>query len=393
MNNNTSRQTDDSARADMNVDAAPADSRQFVAQHSPFWGAKVASITGPAWQKHPGKSYLVYVALIFAFCAVLCGLWFGLQSYMQGRAEWLQSLAGHGFQLAGLLVLFGSVSAWTAWSQRRKILISVTSDGLTVNRRPGDVYSFSDAKLGTWRVTGGMTMGTALHLYCGPRRFVLGGRDHRLASGVRLDAQDVGYGLPADIDAWLSAPEFEEILAMVGRRSALDLRPPTYGGPTICLLFPNPLLIQDMGSFAFRKRKEFLQSLDRPRLAIEVSPDAIRVVDPNRGALMASVSPAQVTATPVIYRPSSGHWIPTLEQLVSDLTTRYWSTTPGMHIAIPGMPPLTIGCRDTVTGLDRWFSWPDEVPTENAIAEYVVSGADWLTLTEKFVLRASANAP
>jgi hypothetical protein len=57
-----------------------------------------------------------------------------------------------------------------------------------------------------------------------------------------------------------------------------------------------------------------------------------------------------------------------------------------MHVAIPGMAPLTIGCRDTVSGLDQRFSWPDDVPAENARAEYEVSGTDWLTLVEKFGL-------
>src|SRR5258705_1039270 len=90
-------------------------------------------------------------------------------------------------------------------------------------------------------------MGTALHLQCGQRRFILGGRDRRVASGTRLEAPDAGYGLPVDIDAWVSASDFEEILTMVGRRSGLDVRPPEPGQPTRCLLFPNSLLIQEMG--------------------------------------------------------------------------------------------------------------------------------------------------
>jgi hypothetical protein len=57
-----------------------------------------------------------------------------------------------------------------------------------------------------------------------------------------------------------------------------------------------------------------------------------------------------------------------------------------MRVAVPGMPPLTISCRDTVSGLDKRFSWPDNVPTERARADYEVSGADWLTLVERFGL-------
>jgi hypothetical protein len=153
-------------------------------------------------------------------------------------------------RLAATALLFAGVYARYWWSRRKKIIVSVTSDGLTVNTRPGEAYSFSDAKLGTWGVTGGATMGTALHLHCGQHRFILGGRDRRVASGTRLDAPDAGYGQSVDVDAWLSASEFDEILTLVGRRSGLDVRPPARGQPTRCLLFPNSLLVQEMGSFA-----------------------------------------------------------------------------------------------------------------------------------------------
>jgi hypothetical protein len=294
--------------------------------------------------------------------------------------------AGHGFQLVGLVVLFGGVYGWYWWSRRLKIIISVTSDGLTVNTRPGDVYSFSDAKLGTWGQTGGATMGTALHLQCGPRRFILGGRDRRVTAGTRLEAPDVGYGLEVDVDAWLSASDFEEILTFVGRRSGLDIRPPAPGEPTRCLLFANALMVQEMGASAVRKKRELLESAGRPRLAIDVGPDTIRVIDPNTNVVIASTSPAHVTATPVTYRPTQRHWFPSVGNVISNAATNYWSTAPGMRVSIPGMAPLTIGCRDTVTGLDQRFAWPDTVPSEHARSEYEVSGSDWLTLVEKFGL-------
>jgi hypothetical protein len=294
--------------------------------------------------------------------------------------------AGRGFQLVGLVVLFGGTGAWYWWSRRRKIIISATNDGLTVHSRRGDVYSFSGAKLGTWGQTGSMTMGTALHLQCGPRRFILGGRDRRVAAGTRLDAPDVGYGLEVDVDAWLPAADFEEILTMAGRRSGLDTRPPAPGEPTRCLLFTNALLVQEIGPFAFRKRQQFMHSLSQPRLAIDAGADAIRVTDPNTNAVIASVSPAQVTATPVVFRPAQRHLVPTLGNVISDTMFNYWSTTVGMHVSVPGMPPMSIGCRDSVSGLDKRFSWPDNVPSEHGRAEYEVSGTDWLTLLEKFGL-------
>jgi hypothetical protein len=132
----------------MNVNAGPAASCQFVA-HPPFWGAKVASKTTPAWQNNPAKSYLIMVAAILGFAVVRGGLSLGMQSYFADSAEWIQEFAGHGFRILGLGLLVAGTAVWWLRSQRM-IPISVTSDGLTVKKRPGDVYSFSDAKLGTW---------------------------------------------------------------------------------------------------------------------------------------------------------------------------------------------------------------------------------------------------
>jgi hypothetical protein len=141
-----------------------------------------------------------------------------------------------------------------------------------------------------------------------------------------------------------------------------------------------------MGAFATRKKREFLQSASQPRLAIDVGPDSIRVIDPNTNALIASVSPAQVTATPVVFRPTQRHLIPALGNVMSDAMFNNWSTALGMLVSVPGMPPMSIGCRDSVSGLDKRFSWPDNVPAEHARADYEVSGTDWLTLVEKFGL-------
>ena len=366
----------------MNVNDRSAASRQFVAQ-PPFWGSKVASKTTPAWQNNPTKSYAIMVVGVLAFSVVLGGLYLGMQSL---GAEWMQYFDGRAFQFILVALLFAGVYGWYWWSRRRKITLFVTSDDLSVSTRPGEVYSFNDAKLGTWGVTGGATMGTALHLQCGQHRFILGGRDRRVAGGTRLEAPDVGYGLEVDVDAWVSAADFEEILTVVGRQSGLEIRPPAPGEPNRCLLFANALLVQEMGVFAVRKKRDFLESAAQPRLAIDVGPDTIRVIDPNTNALIASTSPAHVTATPVTYRPTQRHWFPSVGNVISDVATNYWSKAPGMRVSVPGMPPLTIGCRDTVSGLDQRFSWPDDVPAEHARADYEVSGTDWLTLVEKFGL-------
>lgn len=285
-------------------------------------------------------------------------------------------------------ILLAAVSGWYWWSQRSghgKILIDVASDGLTVSKRPGDVYPFRDAKLGVWGVSGGMTMGTTLHLNCGGRRVVLGGREYRVATGTRLEAPDAGYGLPVDVDAWVAGTEFGEILAIAGRQSnqRQDGRPPAPGEPTRCLLFPSPLLIQQMGPFAMRRKQQLLQSVNQPRLAIDVGADAIRVVDPNTTALIASSSVAQLRAMPETYQYRYGFGFGSLERgMAASL-----STTPVLVVCVAGMQPLSIGCRDSTTGLDRRFSWPGDVRQRvNEPPDFSVSGADWLTLVEKFGL-------
>ncbi|HZN83408.1 MAG TPA: hypothetical protein VFC01_27555 [Mycobacterium sp.] len=369
----------------MNINYEPAASRQFEA-NPPFFGSKVASITTPGWQKNPVGSHLIMTVGVFAFCGVLGGLYMFMQSSVERSSTSMQQFAGYGFLAVGIALLVLGTAIWYRRSQR-KILLSVTTDELTVNIRPGDVYSFIGAKLGTWGVTGGATMGLALHLQSGERRFILGGRDRRVAAGTRLEAEDVGYGLPVDVDAWLSAEDFEEILTMVSRRSGLDIRRPGPGDPIRCLLFVNSLKLQEIGSFSFRKQWEFSRSMHQARLAIDVVPEGIRVIDPQSGALIAAVSTAQVTATPVIYSPEQGnHWFPDLGNVISDVATNYWSTSPGMRVSVPGMAPLTIGCRDSVSGLDFRFSWPGGVPVVAARADYEISGTDLLTLTEKFGL-------
>ncbi|WP_101951055.1 hypothetical protein [Mycobacterium sp. 3519A] len=375
----------------MNIDKPLPGARQFEAE-PPFWGSKVASITTPAWKQSPGKSYLIMVIAVLAFAVVLGAAFVGLQSMSADSAKWVQQAVGHGFQFGLLVLLLAGVYGWYWWSRRRKLIVSVTDDGLTVSTRPGEVYPFTGAKLGTWGVTGGATMGTALHLYCGTKRFILGGRDRRVSARTPLQAPDAGYGQAIDVDASLPANEFDEILTMVSRRTGLDVRRPGPDEPVRCLLFTNSLKVQEISSFSVRKQQQFMGSLGQPRLAIEVSPDVIRVHDAVTNNLIASVSPGQVTATPVTFRPMQGyHWFPSAGNLMSDAATNYWSTSPGMRVAIPGVQPLSVGCRDSVSGLDFRFSWTGDIPTEAARADYEVSGTDWLTLAESFGLVSRLN--
>jgi len=257
-----------------------------------------------------------------------------------------------GWVVIGLVVvgltLFGVVGV-RRWGWSKKIPIRVTSDGLTVDDKQGDVFSFKDARLGLW-AQDVMMSGTALHLQCGPRLFVLGGRNHRLGTTTPLQAPPTGR-----VDGWLQAADFDEVLTMVGRRSGLDIPGPAPGEPVRCLLYPRP---EPMGPFAFRRK----QQTPQPRLAIEVRTNAIRVIDPNTNALIASASRAQVTATPANYKhvdPEQSYNVPVLV------------------VGVPGLKPLTIQCRR---------GWRGNVLKVKQEPEFRVSDVDSRALVETFGL-------
>ncbi|OBF57460.1 hypothetical protein A5787_25090 [Mycobacterium sp. 852002-50816_SCH5313054-b] len=272
---------------------------------------------------------------------------------------------GSGTAIIMLVPLVWLVYAW--WRSRRSVLIGVTSDGLTVSQRPGDVFSLVEAELGPW-----VTMGVALHLRCGRHRFVLGARDRRISPATRLDAPPV-----AAVDAWLSDSEFNELLAIGGGRGAVNLREPALGERTRCPLFPNPYLAEQAGSFALRKQLRLQRSLRHPSLFLDVDVNAIRVVDPHSDATSASASPTRATATPAAFQPDS--------VTSGDGSTHVYPGVTGLVVCVPGVRPLTIGCLEA-SGSGLRFSWRGNVSTRNERPVYVVSGADWLTLAQIFGL-------
>lgn len=251
----------------------------------------------------------------------------------------------------------------------RKFLITVTPDGLTVDRRHGDVYSFADAELGPW-----VMMGAALHLQCGRHRFWLGGKDRRIGPATRLDA------LPTwRVDAWLGASDFDELLRCMGGRWGEEARGPGPGEPTRCLLFANPDLIHRIGPFAFRKKRRYLRSLSQPQpqLIIDVDNDTMRVIDPNGAAPPASAPLSQVSATPAVYELKPRHWWEAGDNPVVNYTK------PAVNVSLPGVPPLSIEV------FEERYSWHDDnVPVTHEPPPYVVSPTDWLLLIEKCGLAA-----
>jgi hypothetical protein len=300
----------------MSVQEQPAASRQFVASSATLsskWSMKRLGI-------------LTYAIIVVMIGALILG------NVMHLGFAAIVGILGL-FFLAGL-----GICGYLWWRSRQRIVIGVTLDGLTINQKPGHVFSLVDAKLGPWT-----TMGVALHLQSGSARFLLGGRDRRIAPTTRLDTASV-----QNVDAWLWSPNFDELLSIGGRRSGLNIRGPAPGEPTRCLLYPNPLLAADMSKFAIGKQMKLQRSVSHPSLAIDLDNDAIRVINPNDNSLSAAASPAQVSATPAIYGRSYRHMVPTAEHVASDAMGNYLNTVPGMVICVPGRQPLTIGCRDFV---------------------------------------------
>jgi hypothetical protein len=268
-----------------------------------------------------------------------------------------------------LLLAFVGWFAYYNLHNNQKFVVSVTGD----------------ARLGRWAYND-KAMGTVLHLHSGADRFVLGGRDHRVGEGTRVDEPPV-----VGVDAWLPADQFGELLSMMGARSGLDVRSAAPGDPVRCLLFTNAMQVQQTWAFAMAKKRRILQSASHAQLAIDVDADGIRVVDYGSNTLITSARVDQVTAEPATYQYR--RWamlgLPSAGQVLDRVETRYLSVTPEMVVSLPEMTDLTIACRD-VAGVSEFrqrFSWRAPVQQRiNDPADYAVSAADWLLLVEKFGL-------
>jgi len=127
-------------------------------------------------------------------------------------------LTAHGAVVFPVL-LVGLAAMWGAALHRlwtKKVVLCVTTDGLTIDQRPDDVYPLRAAELGQWRKTrgrGGNCVGRALYLTSGPHRFVLGSQESGRASDVPRDGPQVEV---QHLDAWTSSSAFDELLAIVG---------------------------------------------------------------------------------------------------------------------------------------------------------------------------------
>jgi hypothetical protein len=170
------------------------------------------------------------------------------------------------------------------------------------------------------------------------------------AAGTRLEAE------PArTVDEQMPASDFDALLTMVGPVCGLHIRHAAPGEPIRCLLLPNAAKFFSTARFGLTQQ---------PSLAIDVGDDALWVIDRYRNTLMASAWVGQVTAVPAMYT----------SQYRGDITM------PALVLYVPGLQPLMIGYPDP-----QRFSWPGAVGEVEKPA-YLVSGADWLTLVERFGL-------
>lgn len=361
--------------------AAQSPSRQFVASAAP-----------PSTKQMMKYTYVVMFGGIASLGAINMAL------FMVGALVGSENVMKVGGTVAFIAFFLLAMPAYAAFQRRvnrpKKVLIDVGDASLTVSTRPGDVYSFGDAKLGNWILAGygGTSKGAALHLHSTGRRFVLGGQDRRIAPETRLEAPAVDA-----VDASMPASEFDELLAIVGRARGLEVSGHTPGQPTRCLLVPNPARMYSSSYFGMFKNTATALRLNanppQPSLAIDVADDAISVIDLASNARIAAASREQVTVTP----SASTRSMPYAGTV----------TAPVLVVRVADSQPLTIGCPDFAgppqaswsgrTKLTYRFSWRGEVPQEDEPA-FVVSDVDWLTLVEKFGLasrledRAGADA-
>jgi hypothetical protein len=340
----------------------PTDARHYAA-HPPIAGSQMASVSRPMWGVSTLASQRLTVWMLVVYGAVM-GLGI-VWAFANAAFPHQPSSVGLILITCGLL-LFTAVAVFWHKRPKTRILLTVNEHGLAISTRPDDVYRFEDAKLGTWRMADGTPMGTALHLRWGARRLVLGGRDR---SAEASEVPDVGYALPVDVDAWLPAAEFEEILGIAARRR----RPVGVQDAAPITLRWNPLRTQMMGLSTAESIREYQHACTTPRLTMDVHGGGFRMTDAVTGATVTTVVRAQFVATPATYRPMARR----LHTLNSGVD--YSSTMPGIHLALPGLT-FVVGVWDQEMGPDLRFRWMPAIATLATCTDYVVSGTDWMRL-------------
>jgi hypothetical protein len=243
---------------------------------------------------------------------------------------------------------------FVAWVRRpKKLVIDVAGDRLTVNQGAGGSFPLHGATLGEWYVpVMGTKGGMALHVTDGRHRFVLGGRNLRIDTGVRLEAAPVG-----SVDASISATDFDDLLTVLGHRRGLSASAAAVAGPIRCELLENSMLQRIVASWTGRR--------PQPKVCIEVDGDVIRLIDVKPNALIAWAALSQITVTPGEH---------TYRGRFSSIT---WAV---LDIRVPGLEPMVIANPE-----GQRYMWRRQVP-DLGNPDFILSTADWCALVERFGL-------
>lgn len=312
-----------------------------------------------------------------------------------------------GVALVGSVVPYLAFLAYALTPKPIPVELWPAPDRLVVDGGRGGTFPVAGALLGPWMVpTYGTTQGTALHLSDGARHFRLGGRDHRPAPVLRLDAPGIDT-----VDAFMPAADFDALVACLPAPWAVanrdPMRSPAGVQPVRCSLVPNRAsgkaavamilpwmitiaacggvgaLLAALGVYDSPAGQAVgtgvvialavaglavtvVRSMRTPTPALVVEMDAreLRVLDLKTGRLLAACPVAGAAASPArhVYRGRTSY------------------TMPVLVLTVPGSKPLTVGIPD------YRFSWRGKVNDLGSPA-YVVGGADWLALVERLGVR------
>jgi hypothetical protein len=339
--------------------------------------------------KHTGLAFLGTMVL-WAACA---GGGLALVSALAGPRG---SRDGAGLVVVGSGLLF-TVLLFAIVLRPRPLTIDVWPDRVVLDEGREGVFPLATALLGAWEMPGyGVSMGTALHLSDGARRFCLGGRDHRPHPALRLAAPVV-----QDVDAYVTAADLDAVVALLpsvaGRVSApvtnivrISLVPNRASGRRAFAVMVPWLLT--MGVVALLAVPFSLLGLDEspegrvamtvvlvavvlgamtltvkravrrptPTFVVQLEAQGLRVLDARTGAEVTAAHYAHVRCT----------------QARHTYTGRSSYTMPALVLLVPGTKAMTVGIPDFR------FSWPGDV-RDCGSPDYVVGGADWRTLVDR----------
>ena len=303
------------------------------------------------------------------------------------------------------VVAYGGFLAYAFKPQ--PLLVDLWPDRVVLDEGRRGVFPLSSARLGVWQLPMyGVAAGTALHLSDGAQPFCLGGRDHRPHPALRLDAPPV-----EKVDAYVTPAELDAILASLpslgGHPSPAGFAPPPVPAVVRCMLTPNRgsmkgglstalpwflamgvasvlgvvagaldapsspgviaalmvviglVLVAGLVGTVVRSMRR-----PTPALVVQLEAEGLRLLDAKTGASVTAARYVHVQGLPAQHTYSG----------------RSSYTMPMLVLLVPGTKPLTLGIPDFR------YSWLGDVRKEGA-AEYVVGGADWLTLVERFGVR------